>query len=89
MAKTENLNEAERKTVRFIESLLAKRGKPIEFALDESLLLSGKLDSLSIAQIIVFLEQNFAFDLSKIQFDSSTFESAEKILRYCKSERQR
>ena len=49
---------------------------------DDSLILSGLLDSLAVVHIVVFLEQQYSIDLSDLYFDQATFDSIELIVEF-------
>lgn len=66
---------------KFIQSLLAEYGETSDLGDDESLVLSGLLDSLAVLRIVVFLEQEFGLDLAEQGFDQHDFDSVTSIMR--------
>jgi acyl carrier protein len=46
----------------------------------DSLVLSGRLDSIDILQIVVFLESNYSIDFADREFDQEDFDSIARIL---------
>ena len=49
---------------------------------DESLILSGLLDSLAVIHIVVFLEKTFNINFAEVYFDQTSFDSVNQILRF-------
>ena len=66
----------------FIQKLLNEHGYNDEVAPSESLILSGRLDSLAVIHIVVFLEQQFGIDFSEVYFDQSSFDSIDQITNF-------
>lgn len=66
----------------FILKLLEDHGYDQKIDDDDSLILSGLLDSLAVIHIVVFLEQQFNIDFSEIYFDQASFDSISKILEF-------
>jgi len=66
----------------FIGKLLCEHGYDQKIDDDDSLILSGRLDSLAVINIVVFLEQQFNINFSDIYFDQSNFDSINKILEF-------
>lgn len=63
----------------FVGSLLRRRDDTRPFTDSDSLVLTGRLDSIEILQIVVFLEENgVAFDDQ--EFDQEDFDSIDRIL---------
>jgi acyl carrier protein len=63
----------------FVRGLLAGNGDDRSLADDESLLLSGRLQSVDAVEIIVFLEENFGIDFAQIGFDRDQIDSIDAI----------
>ena len=78
-----SIAEAETELKDFIGSLLDSRGHSKQFSMSENLVAAGKLDSLAIVEIIVFLEGQYNFSLDKIDFNPKLFERGEDILKLC------
>lgn len=64
----------------FLKSLLAEYGETADFSDDDSLVVSGRLDSLAVLRIVVFLEQEFGLDLADQGFDQHNFDSVTSIM---------
>ena len=72
---------ATKETLRnFVKELLAEQGVTIDFSDDTSLNLTGILDSISVLQILVFMEQEFGFDFSDQDFDQTDFDSINSMM---------
>jgi acyl carrier protein len=63
-----------------VEQLLAAKGDQEPLLDTDSLVLSGRLDSIDILQIVVFLETNYGIDFAEQQFDQEDFDSISRIL---------
>jgi acyl carrier protein len=63
----------------FIQNLLISKGDSLPFADHDSLLLSGRLQSIDAVDIVVFLEEEFAIDFARIGFDQEQIDSIEAI----------
>lgn len=63
----------------FVRNLLIKNGDTESLADQDSLLLSGRLQSIDAVEIVVFLEENFAIDFANIGFDREQIDSIEAI----------
>lgn len=63
----------------FIEELLREKGdlRPIEDA--DSLMLSGRLESIDVLGIIMFLERRFGVNFARIGFDQANLDSIQLI----------
>ena len=48
----------------------------------ESLFLSGRLDSLSVTRLVVFLEENFGVDFRAHDFDVEQLDSVAQIVEF-------
>ena len=66
----------------FIMGLLARKADTEPLLDDESLLLSGRIDSMNVLEIATFLEEQLNFDLSTHEFDQSHFDSVDSIVAY-------
>jgi acyl carrier protein len=63
----------------FVASLLRRKGDTHPFADTDSLVLSGRLDSLDVLEIVVFLETHYAFDFGERPFDQQLLDSVHEI----------
>ena len=66
----------------FVRGLLSEHGHSQEINDDESLILSGLLDSLAVIHIVVFLEKTFNINFAEAYFDQTSFDSVNQILRF-------
>jgi acyl carrier protein len=77
------MTNANRELVRnFIRDCLVTHND--EDALDdrESLFLSGRLDSLSVTKLVVFLEEQFSVDFGSHPFDVAELDSVAQIVQF-------
>jgi acyl carrier protein len=63
----------------FISETLEKRGDLKPFA-DESLFLSGRLDSFTMMNFVMFLEQTYGVDFDTVDFEVAIVDTVEAIL---------
>jgi acyl carrier protein len=64
----------------YIQGLLADKGDREPLGDADSLVLSGRLDSVDILQIVLFLEINYRIDFADREFDQEDFDSIARIL---------
>lgn len=64
----------------FLADLLRKKGDAQPFSDSDSLLLSGRLQSLDALELIVFLEENYAFDFADRPFDQGQIDSVDQVV---------
>jgi acyl carrier protein len=70
---------AQKKLRAFLQSCLVERGDRAEFRDNESLFVSGRLDSLSITNVVIFLEQEFGINFAHVSFDVELIDSVQAI----------
>lgn len=63
----------------FVVNLLATKGDSHPLADNDSLFLSGRLQSIDAVNIVMFLEENFAIDFSRTRFDQQQIDSINSI----------
>lgn len=63
----------------FVQGLLTRVGDDNPLADQDSLLLSGRLQSIDAVEIIVFLEEHFGIDFAKIGFNREWIDSIDAI----------
>jgi len=63
----------------FLTELLASKGDALPFSDTDSLLLSGRLQSLDAVEIVVFLEEHFGIDFAAVGFDQEKIDSVDAI----------
>ncbi len=64
----------------FLEETLNKKGDSSGFTDQQLLVTEGRLDSLDVMTIVVFLEENYGIDFSDRPFDQNEFDSVESIM---------
>ena len=73
---------------KFIEELLGEQDDRASFADDESLIKSGRLDSLAVTKMVMFRETGFDVDFARIEFDPERFDSVAEIAAVIEESRQ-
>ncbi|WP_233836448.1 acyl carrier protein [Paraburkholderia sp. ZP32-5] len=63
----------------FVANALRDRGDNDELADDESLFISGRLDSLSMLMLVSNLEAEFDIDFATFDFDVNLIDSVDEI----------
>lgn len=63
-----------------VTSLLTRRGDSAPFRDSDSLVLSGRLESISVVELAGFLEEQFSMDFARMGFDPMDFDSVESIV---------
>jgi len=63
----------------FVGSLLRRKGDTNPFTDTDSLVLSGRLDSLDVLEMVVFLEKQYSFDFGDRPFDQQMVDSVDEI----------
>ena len=63
----------------FIETLLREHDDGAPFGDAESLIKTGRLDSLSVVKLVTFLESDFGVDFTKVEFEPERFDSVSEI----------
>ena len=63
----------------FVEGILNDKGDSSGFTDQQLLVTEGRLDSLDVMTIVVFLEENYGIDFSDRPFDQNEFDSVELI----------
>ena len=63
----------------YLKTALDKHGDRHDFADDESLFLSGRLDSFSMMNLVVYLETELSVDFSALDFDVNLVDSVNNI----------
>ena len=74
------MSEETKNSIRaFIREAMQKSGDHGTFDDHESLFSSGRLDSLTMMNLVMFLESNFSIDFSKFEFDVDLVDSIHAI----------
>lgn len=63
----------------FLNDLLSIRNDSAPFGDDESLMLSGRLQSLDAVRIVMFLEETFGVNFATVGFDPGLIDSVNSI----------
>jgi acyl carrier protein len=63
----------------FIERLLAQKGDQKPLRDSDSLVFSGRLQSVDVVEVVVFLEEQWGIDFAQIGFDRNQFDSVDAI----------
>jgi acyl carrier protein len=63
----------------FVGKLLRDHDDHAGFADTESLVNSGRLDSLAVVKLLEFLESAFGVDFAEIEFDPQRFDTVDEI----------
>lgn len=63
----------------FLKETLENHGDHNDFADSESLFISGRLDSFSMMNLVMYLEQAFDLNFSDLEFDVNLVDSVEEI----------
>jgi acyl carrier protein len=72
-----------------VRALLAARGDSAPFADADSLVVSGRLASIDLLELVVALEQDFGIDFAERGFDANDFDSVRAIVALLDSARVR
>ena len=64
----------------FVQDMLAAKGETGALRDDESLLLSGRLQSIDAVEIALHLEQQYAIDFAVVGFDQALLDSVDAIV---------
>jgi len=63
----------------FLEEILNDKGDSSGFTDQQLLVTEGRLTSLDVITIVVFLEENYGIDFSDRPFDQNEFDSVDSI----------
>ena len=63
----------------FVQDLLTRNGDDGSLVDHDSLMLSGRLQSIDAVEIVVFLEENFGIDFAEIGFDRDQIDTVDAI----------
>ena len=80
-------NESVTKVRGYIEELLAGLDDQRSFDNTESLIKTGRLDSLVVVKLILFLEMEFGVDFTQVEFDPDRFDSVNEIAQVIEESR--
>jgi acyl carrier protein len=68
----------------YVSSLAQEQGHTDNVADDESLIVSGLLDSFSVMRLVVFLEKTFGISFAEEYFDQDIFDTIERMVDFVK-----
>ena len=71
----------------FLQTCLAERGDHAAIRDNESIFISGRLDSLAMTRMVVYLEQAFKIDFGKVNFEVDLIDSVQSIEQLVEAER--
>jgi len=75
------MSNQERSEVRaFISAALEKRGDTKSFSDNESLFLSGRLDSFNMVNLVMFLEKTYGINFDSIDFEVDIVDTIEMVM---------
>ena len=70
----------------FVTESLRDAGDHQDFADDSSLFVSGRLDSLSMTKLVMFLEDTFQIDFVNVDFDVDLIDSLNDMRAFVNTE---
>ncbi len=73
----------------FLRESLNEAGDRQEFADDSSLFISGRLDSLAMTRLVMFLEEAFDIDFGGVDFEVELIDSINDIKAFVEAEMAR
>ena len=74
------MDEGDRVRIRaFVRELLGEHDDRGAFGDAESLVKSGRLDSLAVVKLVTFLESDFTVDFTRVEFDPERFDTVAEI----------
>ena len=74
------MDENDRVRIRaFVRELLGEHDDHAAFGDAESLVKSGRLDSLAVVKLVTFLESDFTVDFTRVEFDPERFDTVAEI----------
>ncbi len=86
--KDEDEDEDKAKLRAHIAGLLAEQDDHAPFEDSESLMKSGRLDSLVVVKLVLFLETEFDVDFDRVEFDPDRFDSVDEIAEVVEESRR-
>lgn len=73
-------NQARSEVRAFISAALEKRGDTKSFSDNESLFLSGRLDSFNMVNLVMFLEKTYGINFDSIDFEVDIVDTIEMVM---------
>jgi acyl carrier protein len=73
----------------FLLIMLDEHNDHDPFSDDESIFMSGRLDSFSMVNLVMHLEKTYVIDFSKVDFDVSFLDTVNYIEAFINSHRQK
>ena len=63
----------------FVRNLLITNGDRCDLSDQDSILLSGRLQSIDAVEIVIFMEENFGIDFAQLGFDREQIDNIDAI----------
>lgn len=63
----------------FLERLLVQKGDHRPFRDSDSLLFSGRLQSIDVVEVVLFLEEQWGIDFAQIGYDETQLDTVDAI----------
>lgn len=73
----------------YLTNVLKKRGDEEPFADDDSLVATGRLDSMDVMEVAFFLEENFGLDFKESGIDAIKLDSINLIKQLIQAQAQK
>ncbi len=73
-------NSDKKRVQSYIQELLYELDDHNPFSDSESLIKTGRLDSLVVVKLVLFLESEFQVDFTRVEFDPDRFDCVNEIL---------
>ena len=83
------MDQVDRVNIRaFVGQLLAEHDDRAAFGDADSLIKAGRLDSLAVVKIVMFLESGYAVDFARIEFDPQRLDTVAGIAEVIEESRR-
>jgi acyl carrier protein len=69
----------------YLQKLLRQKGDPGGFTDSDSLIVTGRLESVDTLEVVVFLEEQFQIDFADRGFDQNDLDSVDSIMSLVES----
>jgi len=68
----------------FLASILQEKGDTAAFSDNDSLILTGRLQSVDVLELAMFIEKKYNIDFMEQGFDQDIFDSVDSIVSFVK-----